>query len=97
MSRVLTEDEIKEEASFIESEPLWPLWPVLPMKHIRRGDEDFEGEGCAVMVAGIRPPRVYLKNLYDLKTGPLKDQLEGVKYIEFETVEDLVRAGWIGD
>lgn len=92
----MTEDEIKQEVHWIDAEPGWPRWPLLPVKNVRRGDAGYpEDEGIGVLVAGRR--KVYLKNLWDFVDGPLGAQLEGVKTLEFEDTEALVRAGWIGD
>lgn len=95
--RTLTDDEVVEEAGFIRRESGWPNWPVLPVKHINRGDRDHpEDEDVAIMVAGAGP-KVFLVNMLALHSGSLKPQLEGVPVREFETIEDLVRAGWIAD
>lgn len=98
----LTDEQVSDEAHFIEQESAWPAWPLLPVKHIGRGEPGHpEDEKCGVIVAsGKKEPgtrTVYLKNLWDFKTGALGPQLEGVRTLEFESTEAMVRAGWIGD
>ena len=76
----------------------WPCYPVLPV--VNRSD-DGRGPGgmpgCGIIVAGdvgnqVGTIKVYDKNMWDLGTGPLKPQLEGVSFKEFENVDALLRA-----
>lgn len=96
----LTDEQVSDEAHFIEQESAWPAWPLLPVKHIRRGEpghpED-EQVGVTAARGGRGPVTIYLKNIWDFKTGPLGEQLEGVRTLTFESPEAMVRAGWIGD
>lgn len=97
MTTQMTDAEVTEEVGLIEREPLWPLWPLLPVKHRNRHTKGHpKDEGLGVMIAGAGP-RVYLKSLFEFKTGKLEPQIEGVRVLEFETLADLVRAGWMGD
>lgn len=65
----------------------WPQWPILPLK---RGDQN---EEIGFLVAsGI--PTVYLKNIWALKPGPMRDQLEGVSNLGYSTFEELISDGW---
>lgn len=96
------EAEIAEEASFIERQQIWPLWPLLPVKNMNRGDADYpRDETHGIMVGSLDldvKPHVYLKNLYDFQPGvSIGEQLQGVRVLEFDSIEELVRAGWIGD
>ena len=95
--RVLSDDEVAEEASFIEKETHWPLWPVLPVKNVNRGGLNHpKDEEIGIMVAG-HGPKVYLIGLYDLEGGPITAQLEGIRALVFGSLRELVEAGWIGD
>lgn len=96
----LTDEQVAEEARFIDLEPGWPLWPLLPVKNIHRGDRDHpEDETHGVLVASGEGGKrtVWFKNLLNFRSGPLAEQLEGVKSRTFDSTEELVRAGWIGD
>lgn len=92
--------EIADEAQLIKVEEAWPLWPVLPVKNIHRDEPDWpEDESHGIITAGLSncPTYVHLINVFLLKDGGLGPQLEGVRHIEYPSVEDAVRAGWIGD
>lgn len=91
----MTEDEIKQEVALIEDPANWPAWPILPMKHINRNERP-EGEGFGVILAS-EPTSVFLKNMYSLRSGPVREQLADAKVFMFESIEEMVRAGWIGD
>lgn len=100
--REMTEEEVADETHMIRAHELWPVWPVLPVKNgLDRDERGWPRHGIIVsggLRAGVQEPvKVYIVNLFDLKTGPLGPQLEGKETIEFETVETMVRAGWIGD
>jgi hypothetical protein len=98
----MSEEEIADEVRMIDSEMGWPRWPILPVKNVNRGDADYpEGEDVGVVLAGAVDRdghwTIYFKNLWEFETGTLGPQLEGVKTKTFDTTEELVRAGWIGD
>ena len=98
--RTLTEAEISEEVGFIERFQVWPLWPVLPVKHINRGDPDHpEDQQVGVVFASVYQviPEVILMNLLELQTGPLGPQIEGKQRLKFDSIEAMVRSGWIGE
>lgn len=93
----LTDAQVAEEMRMIEMEPGWPRWPVLPVKNIRRGEKDYpDDQEVGILIAG-NLTTVYFKNLWDLQNGALGPQLEGVPTATYESVEALVRDGWIGD
>lgn len=98
--RTLTDDEVVDEVRLIDQEPAWPVWPVMPVKHIHRGEPDYPKDrevGIILADEGGGKRTVYFINLWQLKTGLLKPQLEGVPAETFESTEAMVRAGWIGD
>ena len=82
-----------EEVAFILNEPMWPRWPLLPVKRYPEGANDLQP---GVIVAGY-PKIVYLKNLWEFKSGFLPEQLEGVEKIKYDSVESLVADGWVVD
>lgn len=89
----LTEEDVAHEVACINNEDIWPLWPVLPMKRIGGfGDDD----GHGILVASHKT-RIYIMSLFELKPGPLKEQVAGRPVREFESVEAMVREGWVGD
>lgn len=87
----LTDEQVADEAHMIKMEPGWPRWPLLPMKNISQEDRP-----VGVLVSG-RLTTVYLKNLWDFESGQLGPQLEDVPTVNYESVEAMVRDGWIGD
>lgn len=92
----LSEEQVAQEAEWIR-EKSWPLFPVLPVKNLRRHEPDTaEGEDLGLVIYPDLT-KVWLMNLVDLKTGLIAPQLEGRRCLEFGTVEDMVRAGWVGD
>lgn len=98
----MDEAQIEEEVGFIERQQIWPMWPLLPVKHVNRGDRDHpKDEEVGIMVGSLTnniEPTVYLINLYSLKKDvSVGEQLQGVRTLEFESITELVRAGWIGD
>lgn len=70
----------------------WPRWPWLPLKH--RSEMDAGMRKLAVMHADhAEPPkvRVYLGSMYEQgKWFPLPDS----KYLEFDSLEAVLAAGW---
>jgi len=86
----LTQDQ-RRELDLVNDEDRWPHWPVLPVKRYREGDMPDLG----VIVAGRST--VYLVNLFQLQTGPLGPQLEGVEKRDYANREALIADGWIGD
>lgn len=97
----LSEQEVLGEAEQIAWEPGWPNWPLLPMKNIHRYEPDYTGPAYATLLAvGVHNggERVlHLKSAGELKSGPLLGQFEGVNTLHFAGIEEMVRAGWIGD
>jgi len=102
MTWTMREEEVRDEIQMIETDAGWPRWPLLPVKNINRGDEGYpDDEDVGVILAGALDRHghwtVYFKNLWEFKTGMIGEQLEGVKFKTFDSTEELVRAGWIGD
>ena len=83
----LTEEQ-QAEVLRIRDEERWPNWPVLPVKE--RGGERRIG----VIFTGSAT--VWLVNMFSLHTLS-GEQLKHVPCLAFDSVEDLVRAGWAGD
>lgn len=97
----MTDEEIADEAQRIRTEEAWPLWPILPVKNIHRYEPGWpDDEEVGIVWAGLSdsPFYVYLTTMFHLKAGvPLTEQFQDVRHLEFPTVEDGIRAGWIGD
>lgn len=92
--RRLTDEQVLEERELIAKVADWPLWPLLPVKNLYRKGDDRIG---VMLARELEPCRVHLTNLLTLRVGPLEEQLEGVNSIEYPTIEDAVRDGWVGD
>ena len=90
----LNDAQVADEIHDINTETAWPLWPVLPMKHLYR--KPGADNKLGILHTGNKS-RVYLIHLYELESGPLKEQLEGVPFEDFESTEAMVREGWVGD
>lgn len=102
MTWQMSDEEVAEEVRLIDQVEGWPRWPLLPVKNVNRGDADYpKDEDVGVILAGDLARHghwtIYFKNLWEFETGMLGPQLEGVKTKTFDTTEELVRAGWIGD
>lgn len=82
----LTEEQVEREVADILNQDQWPLWPVLPMT--RLGHDEIGIVLCSRMT------RVYLVNLFSL---PDKEDWSDVPRVDFESVEEMVRHGWVGD
>lgn len=96
----MSEDQIMEEIGFIEQVGAWPNWPVLPVKNMRRGDRDYpkdEEVGIILATQNKAIPQVILMNMWELETGSLTSQIEGKRRLIFDSIEAMVRDGWVGD
>jgi len=97
---LLTDERFADEVAFIERYQAWPCWPVLPVKNMNRGNPGFAGgEGIGIMlnINEEVPTKVWLINILRLTTGPILDQIKDVQVLEFDSIEYLVRAGWVAD
>ncbi len=79
------EMEKKITLEFLADPDTWPKWPALPLK--RRTPK---GPDLAVVMAGNRT-KLYLTNLYML------GQADKLEFLQYDSVEDVVKAGWIID
>lgn len=87
-------ENIAVEAARIKDTDHWPNWPILPMKNLQRSPSDRDRLGF--MVANDFTV-VYLGPVYQLKAGPLLDQLTAFDTERYNTTEELVDSGWVGD
>ena len=82
--------EQHDDAAMIDAPELWPLGPVLPVK--KRSGE------CGIVVRVGTGVRVYYDtNVHDLKSGILRDVLEGREFVEYPNGRAVVDMGWIVD
>lgn len=69
----------------------WPCWPLLPVK---KPDELFKNNdfnsGCGIIVAGQRPFTVFHTNLF-------APDFVNCDVNMYDTVDDLLQAGWVVD
>lgn len=70
----------------------WPNWPVLPVKNTK--NDGFPVIGV-ITCNGL--PIVYIKNMFDLVTGKLSEQLKDVPMKTYSSFEELIEAGWVVD
>jgi len=86
--------DTKTDKDMILSPVSWPRWPVLPLK---RGDV-FSNGGTGFLIASREPwSAVYLTNMYELKAGPIRPQLENVEKITYSSIDALIDDGWVVD
>jgi hypothetical protein len=80
------------DGDFIRNPDLWPVWPRLPVKRYAPGSHHAEMGVVLDESGGLdgplpEPVRVYLGNLYD-------DAIQHREYLRYETVDDMLGAGW---
>jgi hypothetical protein len=97
VAQPLNEAEVQLEARLIRAEEGWPLWPVLPMKNIHRYDDGYPQDQTHGVMVSPEFTKVWIINLFELKSGLIKPQLVGRTCLEFESIEALIEAGWVGD
>lgn len=70
-------------------------WMVCPVRSRTRTG----GKRNWPLTGFVRPgkPTVYVKNMFELRTGKLEPQLEGVETFEYKFFEELVADGWVVD
>lgn len=91
---MLSDAQVADEVRDIENEMAWPLWPVLPMKWLGHTSQD-GGHGVLTPASHTR---IYLIGLLDIKPGiSLGEQFKDVPTLSFESVEAMVREGWVSD
>lgn len=92
---MMNDEQIAQEVTWIEDRNKWPMWPILPMKHLDRTYNDDNKHGILTF---NRLNRVYLLSIFDFKKDvSIGDTLKDTPYEEFESVEAMVREGWVGD
>lgn len=89
--RTLSPAEIEREVARILQTQDWPLGSFLPVKNLY---ESTFGFICAT-VRGGPEPTVYEGNLFTCNVD--SKSLEKLPSRTFETIEEMVRAGWVGD
>jgi hypothetical protein len=72
----------------LQNEDEWRFHPVQPMKR-----EQLVGRlETGIVVAGVLS--VYEINMFELTTGTLRSQLEGVPHTDYASYRAMVEAGW---
>jgi hypothetical protein len=92
----LSDEEVAKEVSLIQGEASWPWWPWLPLKSIADLAPGERRElACLFSPEQADVITIYYLNVWDLAKDPLL--VKSAPKESFESVEALVRAGWIGD
>lgn len=81
--------DLEEEVREIMSLQKWPYYPILPVKKV---DGSWE---CGIVVAPFLST-IIMVNLWAL-SGMSSEDLLKIERLQFDTVEAMVAAGWIGD
>lgn len=91
--RTLTPEEQSQEVARICNVQKWPLgagrkypW-ILPLKNLHTMQIGF-----IVSPGEVAVPKVYNGNVYSLSS-----RFEDLPKTEFHSVEEMVKAGWVGD
>lgn len=77
-------EELRMTRKFLQNPDLWPQYPILPLT-CRNGNDKNLG-----FVLASNRRKVYFGNMYMLGDRPL----ENYDSFTFETVEELIAAGW---
>jgi hypothetical protein len=89
---------VKTEKELIQDVDRWPNWPVLPVKnHKMVGPGSFPECGIihARDVQRGGKVTVYMVNLFML---PLtEEQIKALQKFEYEDLDAMLAAGWVGD
>lgn len=81
------------DAELLNNPHQW-TWPVCPVKsRTRKADRGWPVMG----IVRPRKPTVYIKNLFELRTGELDPQLADVEKFEYASFEEMVADGWVVD
>jgi hypothetical protein len=74
----------------------WVHRSVCPVKRYRAGKVRFDHLEVGLVVAH-EPSIVYIKNLFMMESGSISPQLADCQRYEYESIEALVRDGWMVD
>ena len=69
-------------------------WPNIILAMVNRANRQPGGMPECGFLTQDNDHKLYLKNMFDLDTGPLSPQLVGVPVLEFDSVEAMLEAGW---
>lgn len=89
----LDEKERKENLDIMKDPNKWVCWPILPMKKVVRKSE-LQDSGFMLATG---EPIVYLKNMYDLKGGTVKDIMKNTPSKTYESFDAILDGGWVVD
>lgn len=89
----LDEKEREENINMMKDPGKWECWPILPMKRVVRKSE-LPDSGFMLATGD---PIVYLKNMYDLKGGTVKDIMKNTPSKTYPNLEAVLDDGWIVD
>lgn len=88
--------EREESLRIMQTPPGWFMWPVLPVKR-RKPDGGWPDLGIMIDVDEHRH-KVFRVGLYSLKKNvPLEEQLHGIEVDRYESLEEVIEAGWVVD
>lgn len=82
-------DEYQQQDLAILQDP--NQWPNIIIPMVFRKSPGMPD--CGLLVKGLGS-KLFLKNMWELKTGILRPQLEGVPTLEFDSFETMLEAGW---
>jgi len=84
---------MNEDLRYLNDPGLWVMYPVLPVK---KSSKDGGWPKMGIVVDGGGSV-VYEKNMFELVTGPIMEQLKDSTKHEYPTMEALVADGWVVD
>ena len=86
-----------DDLQMMSSPRSWPAWPLLPIKRYTK-DAWID---CGLLVDVLdHKTTVFLTTLFALQGGMVRDILinkEEIKRIEYDSLDDLLKDGWVVD
>ncbi len=83
---------MSEDIQFLKDQDNWVQWPVCPVKRYK----GHSWPDCGIVVVG-GGHTVYEKNMFELVTGPIMDQVQGCPKHEYPSFEAMIADGWVVD
>lgn len=78
----------------------WCQWPLCPVKRYDHKKPGVDGLECGLVLpinGAESKVTVYVHNLFQMQSGPILPQLEGVQKFEYGCVDDMLADRWVVD
>jgi hypothetical protein len=88
----------KDNIAFLSNCGMWPTWPACPVKNHRLSQESmpicglvFDNNPLSVGGRVKCTPTVFILNMF---RGWTKEEYDNCKKFKYDTIEEMVAAGW---